>query len=138
MSTFPGPTPAYTNPPIEPEFYFPSRFTISNITLGRSTTITTSTDHNYVVGQLIRTLVPSPYQTIQINERTGYVTSIPSSTQIVVDIDSSFFNSFNASPTYAPTPPQVVAVGDINTPAANSTGSTNLQTTIPGSFQNIS
>ena len=50
--TFPsfGPTPAYNNPPIEPQFYQPSRFVISAISNGNPTTVTTSEENNYVVG----------------------------------------------------------------------------------------
>lgn len=90
------PIPAYSNVEIEPQFYQPSRFVISAITRGSTTTVTTSTDHNYVIGQLVRLLVPSAYGIGQINNQEGYVISVPSSTQVVVVIDSSRYSAFNA------------------------------------------
>ncbi len=88
--TFPpsGPVPPESNPPIEPQFYQPSRFDISNISLGFTTLVTTSIDHNYVIGQLVRLLVPVPFGSSQLNEVEGYVISIPSSTQVSLDINS--------------------------------------------------
>jgi len=90
------PIPAYQNLPIEPQFYQPSRFVIEDIGLGSTTTVTTETDHNYVIGQLVRLLVPDVFGTIQLNGREGYVISVPSDTQVVIDINSNSYNTFKA------------------------------------------
>jgi hypothetical protein len=136
------PIPLYQNLPIEPQFYQPSVFVISAITLGITTTITTTTDLNYVVGQLVRLNIPSNYGSYQLNQKTGYVLSIPASNQVVLNINSSV----NVSP-FAMTPapghvatsqPQIVAVGDINYGYTSNTGSNIPLVTIPGSFINIS
>lgn len=87
------PTPAYSNVPIEPQFYQPSRFVISGITRGINTLVTTSVDHNYVIGQVIRLIIAPVYGSYQLNESQGYVISIPTSNSVVVSI-----NSVNASP----------------------------------------
>ena len=92
------PIPAYSNLPINAQYYQPSQFNISAITLGLYTTVTTSVDHNYVVGQLVRLLVPVIYGSYQLNETEGYVLSIPAANQVVVSIDSSQANAFIASP----------------------------------------
>lgn len=92
------PAPAYANFPINADFYQPSRFVISNISLGVSTTVTTSVAHNYVIGQEVRLLIPFLYGSQQLNQLKGYVLSVPSTTQVVVDIDSSLANSFVANP----------------------------------------
>ena len=92
------PVPPYSNPPIEPQFYQPSRFVIAAITMGQTTTITTTTDHNYVVGQLVRLIIPILFGSYQLNEVQGYVLSIPSTTSVVVDIKSTQVNAFIASP----------------------------------------
>lgn len=133
-----GPRPPYYNPTIEPENYQPSVFNISNITIGSSTTVTTSSAHNFVVGQLVRFHIPSTYRTRQLNGLTGYVTSVASTTQVIVNINSTDFDAFDASPSYGPTSPQIAAIGDTNQPLANTNGRTNLKTTISGAFQNIS
>jgi hypothetical protein len=135
---FNPPTPAYNNPPINPQYYMPSRFVISGISLGPTTTVTTSENHNYVIGQLVRLLIQPPYGSYQLNEIMGYVFSIPSPNQIVLDINSTGVNAFIPSPSYGPTLPQVVAVGDSNSGVISMTGRTVPSTAIPGSFQNIS
>lgn len=131
-----GPIAPENNPPINPQYYIPNVFDISSIGLGSSTTITTSVDHNYVVGQLIRLLIPLTYGSFQLNGLTGYVTSIPAPDQVVINIDSTNANAFVIGATT--TPAQIVAVGDINSGVINAEGRINNGTFIPGSFINIS
>jgi hypothetical protein len=133
-----GPIAPENNPPINPQYYEPSRFVISALTLGIVTNITTSVPHNYVVGQQIRVLIPPFYGTYQISGQQGYVISVPSSTQVIVDINSSGANAFVSSPSYGPTQPQIVAIGDVNSGVINSNGRKGNGTFIPGSFINIS
>lgn len=92
------PIPAYSNLPIEPQFYQPNRFVISAITLGQTTTITTSTDHNYVIGQQIRLIIPVRYGSYQLNDVLGYVISVPTTSSVVVDIVSANVDAFIATP----------------------------------------
>lgn len=130
------PIPDYSNPPIEPQFYIPGKFFITAITLGEVTTVTTSVNHNYVIGQQVRILIPNGYGCVGLNEQTGFVIEIPSITQVVVDIFSigidPFFNAMQ------PTQPQILAIGDINSGQINSSGRLNQGTFVPGSFINIS
>ena len=131
-----GPIALYNNLPIEPQFYQPSRFVISAISLGPTTTITTTTDQNYVVGQEVRLLIPPSFGSYQLNNRTGFILSIPSSTQFVLDINSSMnVDAFISSS--ATTKAQCLAIGDINMGQIN-TGRTNNLTYVPGSFLNVS
>lgn len=130
------PIPAYQNLPIDSDFYQPSRFVISAITRGKTTLVTTTTDLNYVVGQQVRFIIPPSFGIRQLNEQTGYVLSIPSPTQVVVDIDSSFMDAYIAS--LATTPAQILGIGDINSGRINSTGRINTGTYILGSYINIS
>lgn len=134
---FPGPTAPENNPPINPQYYQPSVFFISALTLGPTTTVTTSVDNNYVIGQLVRLVIPNAYGSYQLNETQGYVISLPASNQVVVTIDSSNANTFISSPTGINTRPQIMAIGDINTGQTN-TGRAGNITYIPGSFINIS
>ncbi len=137
-SPFPGPTPDYNNPPINPQYFQPSRFVISALTLGATTTVTTSVNHNYVIGQLVRLLIQPTYGAYPLNEQVGYVIQIPASNQVVITLNSVGANQFISSPTYGPTEPQIVAIGDVNTGIISSTGRSVPTTTIPGSFENIS
>lgn len=131
-----GPIPPYSNPPIQPEFYKPHSFVISNVSLGRTTTVTTVLDMDYVIGQLVRLLIPPTFGCRQLNEQTGYVISIPADNQVVIDIDSSQ-NVDPYTSSSATTKPQIVPVGDINMGATNFGRLQNI-TYIPGSFINIS
>jgi hypothetical protein len=135
--TFPGPTPPYTNPPITPWYYQPSQFFITDIVNGQLTTITTSINHNYVVGQQVRILVPSLCQMYEISNQTAIVVSIPNPNEVVVNVDSSLFNSFVSNPTGLTTRPQIMAIGDQNTAILNPNGRTQ-DLAIDGSFINIS
>lgn len=137
MTIFNGPTPAFNNPPIQPQFYKPSRFVISNVVLGQITSVTTTEDNNYVIGQLVRLLIPSSFGCRQLNESLGYVVSIPAPNEVVVAIDSSQ----NVDPfisSSARTKPEILAIGDINSGQINNSGRVANITYIDGSFINIS
>lgn len=130
------PIPAYQNLPIEAQYYKPSRFVISAITLGQTTIVTTTIDMNYVIGQLVRFIIPPSFGTRQLNEQEGYVIAIPASNQVEVDISSAFMDNFISSS--ATTQAQILAIGDVNSGVTNSNGRTQNGTFIPGSFINIS
>lgn len=133
----PGPIALENNPPIRPEYYSPRERTISAINLGSTTLITTLLDNEFVVGQLIRLIIPSFYGSFQLNGRSGYVIEKPASNQVVVDINSNDSSPFISNPTYGSTIPQILPIGDINTGVIN-IGRTGNQTYIDGSFINIS
>lgn len=133
-----GPIAPQNNPPITPQYYQPGVFNISAISNGKTTLVTTTIAHNYVVGQEVRFLISQLYGERQLNERTGLVTSVPSTTQVVVTIDSSKYDIFVANTLSGSTQPQILAVGDVNTGRINSTGRTNNGTFILGSFIDIS
>jgi|SRR5579872_898053 len=134
---YPGPVAPYNNVPINPQYYKPSRFVISAVSLGETTTITTTVNMNYVIGQLVRLLIPPSFGCVQLNEQEGYVISIPAANQVVLDIDSSLdVDPFISSS--ATTVAQIIAVGDINTGTVNPTGRVMNGTYIPGAFVDIS
>lgn len=98
MTVISYPIPAYSNVPIEPQFYQPRRFVISDISLGATTTVTTETDHDYVVGQLVKLLIPKLYGAQQLNDVVGYVISVPNDDEVVINYNSIGFNSFITNP----------------------------------------
>jgi len=132
-----GPIAPENNPAIDPQFYKPRGFDIAAITNGQSTLVTTTVNHDYVVGQQVRLLISQLYGERQLNEQVGFVNSIPASNQVIVDIDSSFFDIFVSNPTSGTTQPQIIAIGDLNTGTINSQGRKNNGTFIPGSFIDI-
>ena len=133
------PIPPYQNLPPEPQFYLPSRFVISNVTLGTTTIVTTTLAHNYVIGQECRLLIPASFGCFQLNEKLGYVLSIPSSTQVELSINSlRNVDPYIASAVTYPSVAQILAVGDVNNGTTNANGRNNYGTFIPGSFIDIS
>ena len=124
-----SPTGAFVRQVLYPWNYLPGVNFISAITTGTTTTITTTSNHNFVVGQEIAFRIPSTWGTTQLNSLPnnstpgspvyGYVTSLTSNTVFVCSINSTGYTAFNSNPTVAQTvagltPPQVLAVGDIN------------------------
>lgn len=137
MTVISYPIPAYQNLPIQPQFYQPRMYFISNITLGIQTTVTTTTNIDYVISQEVRLIIPPSFGCRQLNNQTGFVVLIPSSNQIVININSSE----NVDPyiaSSAATQAQILAIGDINNGGTNSQGRNNNITSPLGAFINIS
>lgn len=130
------PIPAYQNLPIEPQWYKPRRYIITAIQTGPTTIITTHFDNFYVVGQLIRLIIPSLFGCNGLSGQEAYVISLPSPNQVEIDLNSSNVNPFVSS-TFR-TKPQILAIGDIRSGAINQHGPKHTHPYIPGSFRNIS
>ena len=131
-----GPLALFANFPIQPQNFQPSQFFITAISMGQATTVTTSVNNNYVIGQLCRLLIPITNGCRELNEVTGYVINIPLPNQVVLNINSQGITPFMSSS--SPTQPQIVAVGEVNTGDINANGRSPTATFIPGSFINIS
>lgn len=132
------PVPLYANVPIQANNFQPSQFVISAITLGVTTTVTTTTNMNYVVAQEVRLLIPPGFGCRQLNGQLGYVISLPSANQVLLSIDSSKNVDSYISATNNTEKAQILAVGDINNGIISSTGLNIPTTNVPGAFINIS
>ena len=136
------PVPLYQNFPIQPLFFKPRVFTISAIALGTTTTITTSTNNDYVIGQQVRLIIPKYFGSFGLNEQTGYVIAISSPNQVTINLSSLGVDPFIPSPPFFPfnshTVAQILAIGDINSGQINNNGRVPQGTFIPGSFENVS
>lgn len=137
MAVISFPIPPYSNVPIEPQYYSPRQYYISNVALGITTIVTTVVNHDYVVSQQIRLIIPPSFGCRQLNGQTGYVLSIPNTNQVEVSINS-YLNVDNFIASSASTQPQILAIGDIDNGVVNTNGILQQITYIPGSFQNIS
>lgn len=137
MSVISYPIPPFQNLPISADFYQPSQFFISAITLGITTTVTTTIDNNYVVGQEVRLIIPPTFGSRQLNGQSGIVIDIPNSNQVTVNIDSSKnVDAFILSS--ATTQAQILAIGDVNNGAISTNGPNISVVAPPGAFINIS
>jgi len=120
---------AFIKKVLYPYLYFPGQNNISAITLGTTTTIDTTTAHNFVVGQEVAFRVPTAWGTQQLNSLPnvtipgspiyGYVIAVTDYNTFVVNIDSSSYTAFDSNQSFAgfvgQSFAQVVAVGDVNT-----------------------
>lgn len=133
-----GPQSGERNPPITADYYSPQLAVISSISSISqfATQVVTTEENEFVVGQIVRFIIPARDGMVQLNERQAIVTSITNSTTFIVDIDTTKMGTFNAS-TNTFQDPFVVPVGDINSGAINSSGRINNLLYISGSFKNI-
>lgn len=111
-----------------PYLYEPGVSYIGAITRGATTTVTTTTAHNLVVGQEVAFRIPQQYGTVELNSLPnvqipgspiyGFVQSVTNAFTVVVNINSSGYTAFNVNQAFAQmvgqTFPQMVAVGDVN------------------------
>lgn len=124
-----SPTGAYVRKVLYPFLYVPQDNIVSYLTLGATTTVTTSMYHNLETGQLVAFRIPSSWGTTQLNSLPnlvipgqpvyGTVVSITDNWTFVVNINSASYTAFNTNQTVASVPgltfPQVVPIGDLNT-----------------------
>jgi len=71
--------------------------------------VTTVDDHDYVVGMMVRFLIPTQFGMVQLNEVRGQVIDLTSDT-LTINLDSTNFTDF-AYPSPLPgayTPPSVI------------------------------
>ena len=88
----PGATAVYKKISYDSYYYPRSRF-ISGITAAASAVVTTTVDHGYTVGQVVRMNVPSAYGMLEMNGLKGTITAVTAST-FTLNIDSSAFTAF--------------------------------------------
>lgn len=91
--------------------YQPAMRQISGITNASQATITTTFDHQYTLGAIVRIVIPNGYGMTQINNQTGTILALTSNT-FVIDIDTSQYDPFNV-PALSGQFPQVIPSGEI-------------------------
>lgn len=122
-----SPTGAFVRQVLFPWNYLPGVNVISAINTATSL-ITTTSNHNYVVGQEVAFRIPQTWGTTQLNSLPNnivpgspvyaYVTAVNSNTTFTVNTNMTGYTAFVPNQTVAGTPgrtfAQVVAVGDVN------------------------
>ena len=101
---------------IETPTFQPALRLIDSITNSNPAVITTSFDHDYETGTVVRIYVPKWYGMLQMNELTGEITVTGTDT-FSIDIDSTFFDVFDIPatiPWYVNTYPSVIPIGEDN------------------------
>jgi len=138
-----------------PDLYIPELCYITAISTGTTTTITTSFNHNFVVGQEVGFTIPPQWGTTQLDSavylqtrfqpQQAIVTAVGAANQLTVNVNSTGYTAFtyptSATAALGVTFPQVYALGDQNTGFSLTSsgtvpylGVTNGVIGIPGSF----
>ncbi len=102
---------------LENPTYQPALRLINNITNAPNALVTTSFDHDYLPGLIVRLLVSSEFGMVQANQLVGTILSTPALDSFIIDINTSNFDVFSApipEPWYVNDFPAVVPVGEIN------------------------
>lgn len=96
--------------------YQPAMRLISSITQAEHAQVTTTFDHNFETGIVVRFYIPEPDGMTQLDRKTGIVTVVDTTT-FTVDIDTRKFDPFAIPGSPNPnefTCAQVVPIGEIN------------------------
>ena len=88
----------------------PRRRLISAVTNASEGEITTTEDHGYSVGQVVRVIIPAAYG-MEVEYKIATVLTVPSTTTFTTDLDTSALNAY-VTPTTPPsfTDAQVVPI----------------------------
>jgi hypothetical protein len=135
-----SPTGAYVKKVLYPYLYEPGVAFIEAVTTGTTTTIVTTAPHNFVVGQEIAFRIPAAWGPVELNSlpnllvpakpRYAYVLSLTNNTTFVCSFNSTGYTAYTANQTVASvpglSPPQVLAVGDVNTGGLQISAGSNL------------
>ncbi|MDE3022073.1 MAG: hypothetical protein KGI54_09445 [Pseudomonadota bacterium] len=119
---------AFVRQIIYPFLYAPGVSNITSLTLGTTTTVVTTAPHNLSVGSEVGFRISPLWGTVQLNSPQnfripgspvyGYVMAVTDATTVVVKLNSTNFTPFNTNIPIANvpglTPPQMIAVGDVN------------------------
>lgn len=104
------------NCPADPDPTFqPARRTVIAITNANPAQVTTSFDHDYITGLIVRLVIPSLFGMTQIDGLTGEIV-VNGTDTFLIDIDTTNFNAFSIPGTLPNNYqcPQVIPIGEDN------------------------
>jgi len=95
--------------------YQPAMRIIDSITNAFPAAVTTSFDHQYITGTIVRLYVPLGFGMVQANEKEGTIT-VTGATTFTVDIDTTQMDPFTTPPVFPEDrqSAQVVPTGEIS------------------------
>lgn len=90
----------------------PAMRIVTAITKANPAAVTTSFDHDYITGEIVRFYIPDTFGMRQMNGLSGTITVTASDT-FTVDIDTTYFDTF-AVPSSNVQYAQVLPIGEVN------------------------
>ena len=108
----PGYVPSYSNPS---PTYQPAMRVIAAMTQTNPIQITTTIDHDYISGIVVRLDIPPHFGMQQANQQTGAIT-VTGNTTFTMDINALSFDAFVLPTSFPPAyqDAQVVPIGEVN------------------------
>jgi hypothetical protein len=107
---------------VNPRFQ-PAMRVVTAITNALEAAVTTSFDHNYLTGLIVRLYVPKGYGMLQVDQQVGTIT-VTGDTTFTIDLDTTLYDTFTTpagSPWYINSYSMVVPVGEINSSLTQAT-----------------
>jgi hypothetical protein len=101
-----------TGESIIPARYEPKRYVITAITQAANAVVTTSIDHDYNIGGIVRLYIPDGFGMHQADQKAVTIISVTSDT-FTTDLDTRLFEAFSV-PVTATQSAQSVPVGEAN------------------------
>lgn len=114
----------------------PVKVGIKDVTRAIRALVTTVIPHTFVIGLLVRFVVPTPYGINQMNGEKGYVISVPTNNTFLVSLDTRLYDPFNPVGISAQNP-IILPIGGINTGITGTPPFTQEEVGIPGQFRNF-
>ena len=107
---------------VKKPIFQPAMRVISTITNGFPCTVTTTFDHNYVTGMIVRVNIPPHFGMQEANQKQSPIT-VTSSTAFTMDIDTTFLDPYSPSSSFPSSQQygQVTPVGELNETILNAT-----------------
>lgn len=97
--------------------YQPAMRLVTAVTNASTAVVTTSFDHDYLVGLIVRVYVPSEWKMFQIDRLVGTIIAVPTDDTFTIDIDTTNFDTFVVpapEPWYINNYAMVVPVGSLS------------------------
>jgi len=100
---------------VESPTFQPAMRIITAITQSNPAAVTTSFDHDYVSGMIVRLVIPPGYGLEEYNEQKGTIT-VTGDTTFTIDIDTTIGEPFTVPAVFPENKqsPQVLPIGEIN------------------------
>lgn len=102
----------------------PAMRLITALTNAEQAVVTTSFDHDYLAGLIVRLNIPDQYGMYQVDQLVGEIVEVPSSDTFTIDIDTRGYDAFVVpapEPWYQNDYATVVPVGEENASLAQAT-----------------
>jgi hypothetical protein len=96
--------------------YKPAMRVIAGITNAPVATVTTTVNHGYIIGTIVRLDIASTGGMLQANQQVGTILTVPTPTTFTININTTYYDVFTVPSGFPPAynDSQVVPIGEDN------------------------